>query len=684
MVIPFGDMGRNRKPELNPIFRVNFTTSGWGLKVDRDFVATISNVRLLRFSSEEQSRLNPDRKPVMNFRKMVYPNLCGVTKEEVKKIASMLPDKPGLPGGNIHDREFWSRYPVSDYLVRRAEDRIDRKPPRYTWQDWDQGKPFPGGSLQKFVYELERYLTGMTPVECKENKGRFIQRISETLESFADNPAGAGHTFLWDPDLSKIRRKGFRYVDLDNAVRMSIMAAAYWLLDDKLPPAVRKRVEEHIDEWMFSPMFLNLSQQHSSGRARLNFGSWAMGWINGTNNWNPYCSYYVLTCAHAMLESKEERAYLTASLIRSMDHYLTSLTETGYITEGIGYWKMGFGAYLASARLLRVLTNGKRDLLANAPEKVHRSTYIARDMMMAPGGLYPHFADHGQLGKAGPFEDKLLDLMNQSYGEAIYPVKEDYNPVNGLFFCGDYFYTVMQMDRKKDLKKVPGPKPYFWDPQAQILVVRDDPQAKTAFSFAFKGGHNHELHNHNDVGSFVVGVGNAIHLGDPGVGTYNVDRKVSASRSLIHPVPVPNGVEQGEGWAFRGKVLAVENDDRHSMVHLDFAAAYFPDAGLKKLERKVVYDRKKRVITITDVCEMNQPGTYELPLPSFKDFKEVSPGVWTAGGLRIEIRGIGGELEYRLQKPQVKLRTQKGFIMLVSKFKDKVQKCGMTVTITPL
>ena len=97
-----------------------------------------------------------------------------------------------------------------------------------------------------------------------------------------------------------------------------------------------------------------------------------MGWINGINNWNPFCSYYVLYCAHAMLDSKEERAYLTASLIRSMDHYLTSLTETGYITEGIGYWMMGFGAYVQSARLLYAVTNGKLDMLASAPAKVHR------------------------------------------------------------------------------------------------------------------------------------------------------------------------------------------------------------------------------------------------------------------------------------------------------------------------
>ena len=163
-----------------------------------------------------------------------------------------------------------------------------------------------------------------------------------------------------------------------------------------------------------------------------------------------------------------------------------------------------------------------------------------------------------------------------------------------------------------------------------------------------------------------------------------MDRKYSSRRSIFHPVPLPDGQEQRGGAGFAGKVLAVENDDLHSMVQLDLKSAYPAEAGLKKLERKAVYDRKKKVITISDVCEFDKPRTYELPLPSFEDFKEILPGVWTAGGLRIEIKGTGGELAFRVEKPEVKLRTGKMFSMLVCKFKEKVQTCGMTLTITPL
>ena len=67
----------------------------------------------------------------------------------------------------------------------------------------------------------------------------------------------------------------------------------------------------------------------------------------------------------------------------------------------------------------------------------------------------------------------------------------------------------------------------------------------------------------------------------------------------------------------------------------------------------------------------------------FENITLILLGVWTAGGLRIEIKGTGGELEFRLQKPQVKLRTRKGFTMLICKFKDKVKSCGMTVTVAP-
>ena len=683
MVLLFSQMGQTRDPKLNPITRIEFITAGWGLKVGKDFAATIRDVRMLKLSPEEMKKLDPDKPPVVNFRKMVYPNLCGVTEADVKRMADCLPDRPCLPGGDIHDREFWARYPVCDYLVKRAESRLSKPPPRYTWEDYDQKKPWPMGSHLQHDVELERYLASMTVLECKENKGRFIPRITETIEAYLDKACPVGHTH-WKPEMKHwIRKKGFRYLELGNVVRMSDIAVTCRLLDDKLPAGLRKRVRAFMDEWMFSPMFLNLAQKNASDVARLNYGTWAMGWINGHNNWNPFCSRYVMVCVLAMLEPKQERAYLLASLVKSIGHYPGSLTSSGYITEGTDYWMMGFGAYLNCARLLKDVSHGRIDLLAGSDPKIRRSTYIARDMMMAPGGLYPHFADYGLEGKARAFWDKDLDLMNQAFGENIYPVPPDYNPVTGVVLCGDYFATLLQMNRKKDLKTPDPEKPYFWDPEAQVLVARDKPKADNPFSFAFKGGHNRELHNHNDVGSFVVGLGKSIQLGDPGVGVYNVGWNVSASRSRIHPVPLPNNVEQGEGPAYRGTVLAVENDDRHSMVHLDFKAAYFPGADLKKLDRKVVYDREKRVVTIIDSCELNQPGTYELPLPSFEEFKEVSPGVWTAGGLRIEIRGTGGELEFQLRKPQVKLRTRKIFTMLICKFKGKVKSCSMTVTITP-
>ena len=103
-----------------------------------------------------------------------------------------------------------------------------------------------------------------------------------------------------------------------------------------------------------------------------------------------------------------------------------------------------------------------------------------------------------------------------------------------------------------------------------------------------------------------------------------------------------------------------------------------------KLERLAVYDRRLKKITITDSCELKEPGTYELPLASFEEFKELSPGVWTAGGLRIEIKGTGGDLEYSIQSSGVKLRTAKTFRLLNCRFKGMIQKCCMTVTITPL
>ena len=627
--------------------------------------------------------------PKRNFRKMPIPNLVKVTEEEVAKIMDALPEKPGLYGGNIHDRAFWKAYPVPASILESAEKRLTLPVPHFTVEQFNEETKKTGKrpSVRSFYTEIGRFLAVMVIAECKENKGRFIPKIEEAMDAFITgaNPA-FGHLFLFDPDMKRQNECGWRYIELNNALHFSDVATAYYLMDDKISPELRKRVYAYFDEWVFTPMFWNLSQPNRKTLRKVNYGTSCMGWLVQKANWNPYCHAFILDVVFGMLESRRERAYLVASMIRSQNYYFSGLTEQGYITEGIGYWHMGISACLRGAKKVRLGTRGKIDFLKDAPEKVRKSMYIARDMMMAPGGLYPHFADHGREGQPNPFGRGTLFTLNQAFGENIYPdPPPEYKPV-GMHLGLEYFYTISRLMHKESTAglKPPAPqKPYFWDPDAQLLIARDRPDARIPLSFAIKGGTNGEPHNHNDIGSFVVGVGSVIRCGDPGIPVY-ISKTVGLIRSsAMHPVPKPNGTLQNRGEQFKATVLEIENDDRHSMVRLDLTGAYPAAAGLISLVRTAEYDRTARKIVITDECELKKDGSYELPLFSYAQWTETAPGVWQAGDLKVEIRG-SRPLSFAEDVPQVDWRTPKKARRLTCKFKENAKTFRMTITFTPV
>ena len=90
-----------------------------------------------------------------------------------------------------------------------------------------------------------------------------------------------------------------------------------------------------------------------------------------------------------------------------------------------------------------------------------------------------------------------------------------------------------------------------------------------------------------------------------------------------------------------------------------------------------------RNITVTDECELKTDGTYELPLFSYETWKELSPGVWSAGSLKVEIKA-SGELEIFEDVPDLPWRTDKKARRLNCKFKNKSKTFRTTVTYSLL
>ncbi|MFJ2374236.1 hypothetical protein ACIOZL_15690 [Streptomyces sp. NPDC087769] len=99
---------------------------------------------------------------------------------------------------------------------------------------------------------------------------------------------------------------------------------------------------------------------------------------------------------------------------------------------------------------------------------------------------------------------------------------------------------------------------------ARVPAGREVHRQRVGTRAHLKGGHNEELHNHNDLGSFVVAVDGEPLLAELGAGFYNgqyfgPDRyDILCTGSQGHSVPLLNGTVQRASREAAAEVLAAE------------------------------------------------------------------------------------------------------------------------------
>jgi hypothetical protein len=177
---------------------------------------------------------------------------------------------------------------------------------------------------------------------------------------------------------------------------------------------------------------------------------------------------------------------------------------------------------------------------------------------------------------------------------------------------------------------------------------------------ALKGGHNAEHHNHNDVGSYVVVVGDRPVLLDPGAETYTA-RTFSARRydskllnSFGHPVPVVAGQLQRTGREAQAKVLRADFTDRADTLELDVTSAYaVPD--LMALRRTFIYSREGAgSLTVTDRVEFKGPQTFATAVLTLGAWKRLDGGSLLVtdgkGAVRVDLDAGGAELAIQAEE----------------------------------
>ena len=555
----------------------------------------------------------------------------------IEEIAGWLSEKPSADGARIGDRAAWDRLaalPSAASCIKAAEKALDDPIPDLPddlYLEFSRN-----GNRTHYQAPYFRRLTTLSSLllgECLENKGRFMPGIIARVDAICAERSWTMPAH--DPGLTCFN--GTPHIDLGSSHRTQTLSLVYDWLGDKLPAETRKKIMDECDRRTFQPY---LATCREPDRKKVPSRHW---WYEGGNNWNSVCNSCVVRAALAMIEDRRLRAEFVAAGEHAVPFAMRGYTADGYCSEGMGYWNYGYGHHLSLGLSVRAATGGRVNLFADPK---HRA------VMMYPYGYQlmdwqsPNFADGG-----GNSHAVLLALQRQVFPDIVCrrAAEED-------LLAGDL--TAISL---RAFGQDPGPA-YTggfdtlpirsWFPDAQVLIsrlIRSD--RKLRFSIAIKGGHNAELHNHNDVGTYTIMLDGTEMGGDPGGEvytrrTFSKDRYVSkVLNSYGHPVPVVGGQLQKTGRKAAAKVLRTEFTDDKDTIELDCTAAYAVSA-LKSLVRTMTFDRAETAITVSDRVLFSEPTVFEVPVITYRE--------WTANDDHTLFMFKKSPKTYRLLKMEVK------------------------------
>ena len=534
---------------------------------------------------------------------------------------------------NLGDRERWDLLASTNsgkQTVKNAEKALTQKSPALPEELYKEY--YRNGNRSNYQREygrLTRRITTFALAEALENKGRFVEALDATLLEFCALrswvlPAHDRDAEIYDGKTI--------YSDLGSTLAGAEAAIAVNLHRDKLKPETVATTISEIEKRLLAP--------YESAVLTKPYNR--MWWIRTENNWSAVCHAGTVAAALNVVESKERRAFFVAAAdYFSETKFMKGFTNDGYCSEGLGYWNYGFGNYLLLGATVRNATGGKLDLF--------RFSKIRAILDYAPtieitDGQFIAFADCSLSARPSPIYVGYLSRL-KGYGY----VEAEKRGLDANFALGDLLQTTAfgfdkdvvfpKKDASDDVNaNADNALPIRTDfPDAGVLICRPNPNATGKyFALGLKAGHNAELHNHNDVGSYSLILnskdakpGTSVFVvRDPGGETYTA-RTFSSRRyegellnSFGHPVPRIAGTLQKTGRDAQGKVVKAFSDevDRYE---IDLTSAY-PVKTLASAKRVFEYRRANGAnsggVEICDSVEFkpNEKGAFETAVVSFE------------------------------------------------------------------
>lgn len=422
---------------------------------------------------------------------------------------------------------------------------------------------------------------------------KYIEPLVDVMWQICDMETWASNAHVKE-EASVLERR--RFLELVSCGIGYKMAEALYYVGDKFPELAYRRIKEEI-RFRIVDCFLEKTGENDY---------W---WYTASNNWSAVCISMVFGTFLYVADEEEIEAVLPRCL-KTAQCFIDGMPDDGCCLEGNSYWNYGFSHYCVFAEFVREFTNGKIDLFTD--EKVHRIAHFQSRVAINETQCIS-FSDAGS--KYAP-SAWLTHFLQSVYPDMPVPPI----PPSG-YTPGWLQYVLWQNPELEGAKHVP--ESCIFEEAQWFLHIGEK------YSLAAKAGKNHEPHNHNDVGSFIISKNGRITFTDPGGGEYvktyfgagRYTHLVTSARG--HSVPIINGELQCTGEE-KSRVILAEDG------HYTFTCENGYSAELRETLKSFVrdLDAKPDGLVLTDTFEFDG-----MPTSLTEQFVSLTPILGESGEL---------------------------------------------------
>lgn len=421
---------------------------------------------------------------------------------------------------------------------------------------------YKNGDRAKYEYEYFNIRVRLSYLQILAiNDDKYLTELEETISAICDEYTWNLPThILIDKENGKF---DYSFIDLFCAETALALSETLFIFQDKLSFDIKERIKFSLKTKIID-----------------NFESRSFWYEkNIGTNWTSVCGGSI---GIVYIYSFPERFPLIKDRIFGLCRdYLNGIHSDGVCEEGAGYWNYGFAYLVYFADIFNQKFGEIPDFMFDKKIKLtleyHKNSIIGNRLIQ--------FAD------VDPYSVKDYSICELT----IKKLFKDYElPKYDFYSCSEFneyalgsrvidqigasvlgARVIDSIGRFETTEKATSRyfSKFYEDSQVFLYDSKN-------YSFATKGGHNHEMHNHNDIGSFYLIKNDKRIIADFGRGKYtweyfNSEKerygdKIFVCGSQSHSVPIIDGEFQKFGWNKKAKCIDYTNNS----VKFDIIKAY--------------------------------------------------------------------------------------------------------------